>query len=351
MDRIELAACIAALLPLILAVLFRATVVPRRKKNLSRTLALSYRKAADAPLAHGKEFDADLYLSFGRARVLADLDSLYTTRLFVPALLLTFLYGIGLSLGVTTLTPHAASLWGFPFEYPVGQDLTDATYAVLGAYTFNTGLLVRRAFVSDVTKNLYWGSINRLIFSVSFAVAFVPHVPLIGKHHTVVSFSIAFFPKLVLTALRRLTVKVMAVPDAGEADIAIQAVQGIDIWKQARLEEEGIESVQNLATADVLMVAVKTNYPLRTIVDWMDQAILIQRFPTKYKQLLAAGLPVSALDFTAEGAKDDQTAYRQVIASALHVDPLVVKETIRCMADDTAIKILRRLWQSTDTDL
>jgi hypothetical protein len=219
---------------------------------------------------------------------------------------------------------------------------------VLGAYTFNTGLLVRRAYVSDVTKNLYWGSINRLIFTVTLAVAFVPHIPLLGKHHTVVSFSIAFFPKLALTALRRLMVKIMAVPDAGEADIAIQAVQGIDIWKQARLEEEGIESVQNLATADVLMIAVKTNYPLRTIVDWMDQAIMIQRFPTKYKQLLHAGLPVSAMDFTWKCPQSDEAAYEKVIADALRVDPLVVKETIHCMTDDTVIRILRRLWQSTD---
>lgn len=62
--------------------------------------------------------------------------------------------------------------------------------------------------------------------------------------------------------------------------------------------------------ADILNLAVKTHYPLRTLIDWIDQAILIQRFPSKIPALRDAGLSVSAVDLAWMVATKDRPSRR-----------------------------------------
>ena len=77
-------------------------------------------------------------------------------------------------------------------------------------------------------------------------------------------------------------------------------VKGINMWKEYRLEEEGIENVQNLATADVTELTVRTHYNFRTLVDWIDQAILLTRLTgEQVKALASQATAVSAIEFAA----------------------------------------------------
>jgi hypothetical protein len=153
--------------------------------------------------------------------------------------------------------------------------------AALGAYIFNVGVMVRRAFLSDITEHVFWSATNRLLLAASLGLV-------LSKYFDVpyVYFGIAFVPRVFVSSTKR------AVSAAAEKlsksanqdkteELPLDLVQGIDIWKEQRMEEEGIESIQNLATADLLTLAVKTHYPLRTLVDWVDQAILINRLPGK----------------------------------------------------------------------
>jgi hypothetical protein len=56
-------------------------------------------------------------------------------------------------------------------------------------------------------------------------------------------------------------------------------VEGLSIWDQARLLEEGIEDMQNLATANLVDVMLRTRVPISRLVDWLDQAFLCLRMP------------------------------------------------------------------------
>jgi hypothetical protein len=47
------------------------------------------------------------------------------------------------------------------------------------------------------------------------------------------------------------------------------------VWHEARLEEEDIENIPNMATADIVSLLVCTRIPADRIVDWIDQAILL----------------------------------------------------------------------------
>ena len=55
----------------------------------------------------------------------------------------------------------------------------------------------------------------------------------------------------------------------------LSEIEGLSIWIQSRLNQEGIDNVQNLATADVPALVVGTSYAVTQIIDWIDQAILL----------------------------------------------------------------------------
>jgi len=55
-------------------------------------------------------------------------------------------------------------------------------------------------------------------------------------------------------------------------------------------QEEGIENVENLASADVVALAVRTHYNLRTLVDWIDKAILLDDWERKHAPRRRKGL-------------------------------------------------------------
>jgi hypothetical protein len=211
---------------------------------------------------------------------------------------------------------------------------------------------VRRAFVADVTKNVYWAAINRTIFTVGCAIAisWLPHKDgsgLVYDSSLVVSFAIAFFPRVALTGLRKLVQTRLGVTNTPIEELDIQLVQGIDVWEEARLEEEGIENVQNLATTDALSLAVRTHYSLRTILDWIDQAILIQRYPTRLKLLLDSGLAMSAVELCLIDP-ETQGELIKAIAAKLQIDPEILRHSIRAMREDVAIQNIWDFWQTDE---
>jgi hypothetical protein len=341
MYRIEAAAFLLAFLPLAMAILFRSAVVPRRKDELMGLLQSAERR------------DQSNYVQKGEDQVKKDFDSQYSSRLMFPASLVSVLYAIGFSLGILVLMKDynascpvwfCGSLNCISYEH-----LRDPIAALIGAYVFNLGVLVRRGFVADLTKNVYWSSVNRLIFSVGIAIA-ISWAPDSAKAWGLfLSFSVAFVPNIFLTWIKKTARGQLSVSDSPVQELDIQLVQGIDVWKEERLEEEGIESVQNLATADALSLAVKTHYPLRTILDWIDQAILIQRYPTKLKQLQDSGLAMSAIELC-RIESDQQGALIQAIAEKLQVDPQILEYSIQAMYEDAAIQNIWDLWQSKDAN-
>lgn len=347
MYRIELALVLFAILPVVMAIIFRSAVVPQRKESM----ILALKSAASQPPAE-LQTGSD-YVQLGAERVSKEFDSQYSFRLLFPASVLSVLYLIGFSLGMLVLAlekGRACGDWFCGALNCISPDhLHNPVAALVGCYVFNTGNLVRRAFVADITKNIFWASINRIVISVGFSIA-ISWSPLAsGKNALMTCFIIAFVPRLFLTWAKKYARGIVSAGDSPVEELDIQLIQGIDIWKEERLEEEGIESVQNLATADALSLAVKTHYPLRTILDWIDQAILIQRFPSRLKQIQDAGLAVSAIELCRISLlKAD--ALVATIAGKLGFDPAILTYEMEPMIEDAAIQHIWHLWQTRDSD-
>lgn len=349
MYRVEIAVIVFSVLPFLIALVFRAAVIPRRKSNMLTVL-----ESARRPSARSLEDDRDSaettqYVASGIRRVDKDFDSLYSTRLLFPAFLLTVFYMAALTLGVSVLAKGKCPVLPcFPFSGCFQAALlVNPIFASVGAYVFNMGVLIRRSFMADITKNVYWASINRLIIACGFAIVLYPMLRF--KPSPVFCFAAAFVPRLFITLIRKKTTQLLGSPDTGVEELDIQLVQGIDVWKEERLEEEGIESVQNLATADVLTLAVKTHYPLRTLVDWMDQAILVQRFPIAFKALQKAGMSVSAIELAALGLASNPSL-TALLAQKIDIDVLILEQAMSSFSQDAAVRILWRLWQSRDAE-
>ena len=348
MYRIEVALVLFAILPVVMAIVFRSAVMPRRRDNM----VLALRSAASQPPA-GLQSGND-YLHAGAARVSKEFDSQYSFRLLFPASILSTLYLIGFSLGMLLLAMKQGKSCGDWFCGTLTcisyEQLRNPIAALLGCYAFNTGNLVRRTFVADITKNIYWASINRIVISVGFAIA-VAWSPLASDNKGLFAcFIIAFVPRLFLTWTKKYARSLLSFSDSPVEELDIQLIQGIDIWKEERLEEEGIESVQNLATADAITLGVKTHYPLLTILDWIDQAILIQRFPKKFKPMQDAGMAVSAIEFCRISLLNNNATLIETVAGKLDINAAILFYEMQAMIEDAAIQNIWHLWQTRGGD-
>jgi hypothetical protein len=349
MLRYDFIFIVLALIPLAVAITYRLAIVPRRSSTVKDTLQL----ALDSPETERKQ-GQHAYLEKGTLRVRDDFESQYTFRLLAPATLISFLYLVALPLCFARVLQHPCySDWllYFPKCLPAIPSYDFLLYAVIGAYVFNLGVLVRRTFLADVTEHVYWGAINRLLLTCGIALA-IHGILGASTFGTALFFIIAFMPRVFITYLRKAASKILTDDGKAADELPIQLVQGIDIWKEQRLEEEGIESIENLATSDILTLAVKTHYPIRTLIDWIDQAILIQRFPAKVQALRDSGLAISAIDFAwmSPANNSGSKTLAGVVAAAISLNPDIVAVAMDSMFQDTYINILWTLWQNEGTD-
>ena len=361
MLRFQVALVILTLLPLIMALISVFAITPKRQESMEATLDCAARSPIEKRSVNPQlQTLVEQAIDQARKKVQLEFRSLYRYRLLIPAAILSLLYFCMLSLGISAL----------PFETPCNLYLCQAfpsidrhwlinpAFAALGAYVFNFGFLARRGYMADVTKNAFWSCINRLILAVGFGIALSMATTthgwgFRGESLGFISFAIAFIPRVALSWLRRAGSDYFGEREDSTHELSLQLVQGIDIWKVARLEEEGIESIQNLATASAVTLAAKMHYPLRSIVDWVDQAILIQRLPESFKRLSTIGVPVSAIEFAwladQQATKQAEHAYA-LIAQTLGIDEDLVRLTATSLDEDLYVNVLWRLWQSMEPD-
>ena len=246
-----------------------------------------------------------------------------TSRYWLPAIFLCLIYFAGFSIGIDRMKcsnienqkatasqttapahPQMEACNAFPWITLVDpsqgaeRNAYDAMlFAFLGSFVFNTGIMVRRVFVWDISGQMFWWAVYRTVLSVGLAyVLYYSTNQIDPRYFFLISTASVSILDSASRSLRAKLFQSDNVPK--QADLNLQLVQGIDFWKEQRLMEEGVESVQHLATSDFVLLALHTRSPLFTIMDWVDQSIFIQRFPGKVGKLADTGLPSSAVELT-----------------------------------------------------
>jgi len=149
-------------------------------------------------------------------------------------------------------------------------------FAFLGAYAFIVQSLIRRFFQSDLRPSAYAGAVLRIIVVLVTMVALHQLLGAVAPTtEAAVAFMVGFFPVIAFQALQRVAAATLRVfvPQL-TPDYPLNQLDGLNVWYEARLVEEGIEDMQNLATANLVDVILHTRVPVGRLVDWVDQAQL-----------------------------------------------------------------------------
>lgn len=156
-------------------------------------------------------------------------------------------------------------------------------FAFLGAYFFSLQMLFRRYVLRDLRPSAYVAVAMRIILAVvgTWVVAIITKYRLLELNQQtllVVGFAIGVFPSLawqfVQAALKKITFAGFFIPSLN-SQLPISDLDGLTVWHEARLEEEDVENVPNMATADLVDLMLQTRFPPDRIIDWVDQAILL----------------------------------------------------------------------------
>ena len=179
---------------------------------------------------------------------------------------------------------------------------TPAGFAFLGAYFFGIQMMFRRFVRRDLGPNAYMAFANRILLAwIATWVVLAIYSTLtagpanVGQQATTLitaplelstqwppaiiglAFVLGVFPRMLWQFLNAFVTKVLPIKlviPAVEVKQPLVELDGLTIWHEARLEEEDIENVPNMATVNVVDTLLHTQIPAERLISWIDQAIL-----------------------------------------------------------------------------
>lgn len=272
-----------------------------------------------------------------------EIADLFHANLIIPIGLVTLLTTLGWLL---VLQPN---LHAPPAELAdLVPKLSAVNFAFLGAYFFGIQMLFRRFVRRDLGPNAYFAFALRIILStisvwlVVAALDGALSMPVVaaatntsaaegwmgkaaaiqtatsaqlGAPILVIAFTIGVFPRMVWQYLSALGTKVFHVKvlmPSVEADQPLHQLDGLTVWHESRLEEEDVENVPNMASADIVELMLHTQIPIERLVGWIDQAILLTALGAKVSH---GGDPAAGALVTALRGLGLRTASQVVVAS------------------------------------
>jgi hypothetical protein len=204
------------------------------------------------------------------------------TETFGPVVMATIVIALAWALVLQPELLGRIDLLGSDFELSGRPDwpADPLRFAFLGAYAFILLDLSRRYFRDDLKSAAFLSFTTRIVFASALVIAIAAAGVEGGSQANVIAFFIGFFPRSGFTWLRAMLPERLqaAVPQL-ESDYPLRDLEGLNVWYESRLIEEGIESMQNLCTASLVDLLLKTRLPVMRVVDWLDQAFLYLHLP------------------------------------------------------------------------
>lgn len=200
-------------------------------------------------------------------------------------------------------------------------------FGFLGAYFFVLQDLLRRYYRDDLRAGAYVSALVRVVLVAILVTTLDLVWPAALDGQAVFAFFVGLFPQVGLQALRAgLARPLRRLLPSVRTDQPLSQLEGLSIWSEARLVEEGIEDLQNLTSANLVDLLLHTRVPVARLVDWVDQACLRLHLPGGPEHagvgpaLRRLGIR-TATDFVrAWSADNERPALVHAFASVLDVD-------------------------------
>lgn len=170
-------------------------------------------------------------------------------------------------------------LFVFALEGDFAQiDPNPFAFGFLGAYFFALGLLFRRYLHSDLKAKAY-SHVSKRILTTWVLAAVLMLIPGVdARAASVVAFVAGIFPDIAWQVIRQAMYRLFGLGVRSlSSHHPLHTLQGMTIWVEARLMEEDIEDMQNLVTADIVELLLRTNFPTERLLNWIDQSMLALR--------------------------------------------------------------------------
>ena len=204
-----------------------------------------------------------------------------------PVALTTVLSGGGWYFALSRIYPDAGTA-----QF---NELVPASFVwgFVGAFFASLLSIIEQFRKYSLMPDSYYSVVFRLLFS-STAAFLVGQLISQNAFPPLVAFGIGLFPvEKTWDFISEKTAQVVgAAKPEGELGADLAAIQGLeDSRNRRKLVDIGITSVQALATADPLFVFFHTTFPIRTVVDMIDKAILYLYIgDVKVKELRSHGI-------------------------------------------------------------
>jgi hypothetical protein len=219
------------------------------------------------------------------------------------------------------------------------------SFGAIGSYLPNVAIMLRRAAQKDLTEAVFWSALSRVICALALSMLFCS-MPWCPQHFCD---AIALLLGGVTPFLLAVLIDRLRLPNstgfAYGRDKPLEAVRGITRQQARRLREEGLLTVQHLATADWEHLIDRTPFSALTLLDWVDQAIALQELSLEQADRLSeAGIPISAIELaglTPRAALSD--GLPTTIARLLELPPDVLKLRAEILYNDPRLRKLARM--------
>ncbi len=155
------------------------------------------------------------------------------------------------------------------------------SFAFLGAYFFALNLLFKRYSRGDLSPKAYSHISIRIISAIILVWVIGVVISDSSREITkasfiVMAFGIGLIPETGITLLKQMleSKKMGKIFPNFRAKHPITELEGISLYDQARLSEEGVENVETLAHHNMIELMLRSGIPVARLVDLLDQAIL-----------------------------------------------------------------------------
>ncbi len=157
--------------------------------------------------------------------------------------------------------------------------------AFAGSYLFVVQMLIRRYFQNDLKSSAYVSSFVRIItvlitVTVLYEVAWNRTEVWSQSAILATAFIVGFFPMAGIVFLKNASARLLGVIVGSlESQYPLSQLDGLNLWYETRLMEEGIEDMAELVNANIVDILLHTRVPAGRLVDWLDQAHLFLHLP------------------------------------------------------------------------
>lgn len=166
----------------------------------------------------------------------------------------------------------------------------------MGAYLWGLQSIFRRYSMNDLLPVAFFHFGLRMIFSSIVALLFYHAVggfsgdyredtvdpqlfsPTSDGVKLLVAFLLGMFPQRGIKWMMSKATLLTSEIHTSVRDLPLEMIEGLSAYDKDRLQELGIDSCYDLATADFIPLLLKTPYGSRELIDWLLQAKLCVRF-------------------------------------------------------------------------